>query len=124
MDATGRPSIDEWLKEMKSSPGAGDVGMYLTHNGVVRSFSRDGRAVSGMELSVDEQRLEEALAEARRMPGIAAVKAWVNSGSLAVGDDIMYVLVGGDIRDNVFGALQALVRTIKGEVVIESELRP
>jgi molybdopterin synthase catalytic subunit len=48
----------------------------------------------------------------------------VNEGELAIGDDIMYVIVGGDIRDNVFEALMALVRMIKTEVVTETEHRP
>ena len=46
----------------------------------------------------------------------------MNEGSLAVGDDIMKVLVAGDIRDNVFAALQRLVSLIKSEVLSESEL--
>ena len=35
----------------------------------------------------------------------------------------MSVLVAGDIRDNVFAALQRLVTLIKTEVVSESEMR-
>ena len=117
-------SLDAWLAEAKRSADASQVGMYLCHNGVVRSFSRDGRPVSGMELSVDRERLEEILATARLMEGVSIVRAWVNEGRLSVGDDIMYVMVGGDIRDNVVEALVALVRMIKSEVVTETELRP
>jgi len=124
MADTAPPSLDAWLAEVKRDPAAADVGMYLCHNGVVRSYSRDGRPVSGMELSVDRTRLEEAVTAAREMEGISVVRAWVNEGHLAVGDDIMYVLVGGDIRDNVFAALQELVRSIKSGVVSELEQRP
>ena len=35
----------------------------------------------------------------------------------------MKVVVAGDIRENVFGALQRLVGIIKSEVVTETELR-
>ena len=42
-------------------------------------------------------------------------------GELAVGDDIMFVLVGGDIRPHVIGALQQLVGTLKNECVTELE---
>ncbi|MEN6429226.1 MAG: molybdenum cofactor biosynthesis protein MoaE, partial [Coriobacteriales bacterium] len=80
--------------------------------------------VSGMTLSVDRARLAEILATAELMEGVTHVRAWVNEGALSVGDDIMYVLVGGDIRDHVFEALQALVRMIKTEVVTEEEHRP
>lgn len=119
-----RPSLDAWLAEVKRDPSAAGVGMYLCHNGVVRSYSRDGKPVASMQLSVDRERLTEILSTARLMEGVSVVRAWVNEGHLEVGDDIMYVLVGGDIRDHVFEALQALVRMIKTEVVTESELRP
>ena len=124
MTSTAAPSLDTWLAEVKRDPAAADVGMYLCHNGVVRSYSRDGRPVTGMELSVDRKRLEKALETARAMEGISVVRAWVNEGTLTVGDDIMYVLVGGDIRDNVFAGLQTLVGAIKSGVVTEHELRP
>jgi len=40
-----------------------------------------------------------------------------------VGDDIMTLLVAGDVRERVFAALERLVATVKGEVVTETELR-
>ena len=76
-----------------------------------------------MVLRVDRGRLVGALAEAGTWPGVVAVEGWVNEGELAVGDDIMKIVMAGDIRENVFGALQRLVGTIKTEVVTESELR-
>lgn len=117
------PSLEDWLAELKADPAAGGVGMYLAHNGVVRATTRGGDTVLRMELSFDSDRLDRAIEEARQMPGIAFVRAWVNEGTLEVGDDIMKVLVGGDIREHVFGALQALVATIKSEVVVEREER-
>lgn len=124
MSDSTRPSLDAWLAEVKAEQSASGVGMYLCHNGVVRSFSRDGRPVASMELSVDRDRLAEILSTAELMEGVSVVRAWVNEGHLNVGDDIMYVLVGGDIRDHVFEALGALVRMIKSEVVTEEEVRP
>ena len=119
-----RPSLDAWLAEIKATGETDGIGMYLMHNGVVRAYSRDGRPVTGMILGVDRERLAEIVESARLMEGVAAVRVWVNEGELGVGDDIMYVLVAGDIRDNVFGALQALVKMVKTEVVTEEELRP
>ena len=60
--------------------------------------------------------------EALQMPGIEYVRVWLNEGSLQVGDDIMYVLIGGDIRPNVVDCLQALVGKIKNEMVSEVEI--
>ena len=76
--------------------------MILAHQGVVRGSSRSGEPVAGMSLSVDRARLAEVLAEAGTWPGIFAVRGWVNQGELSVGDDIMRLVVAGDIREHVF----------------------
>lgn len=115
------PTLETWLREIKSGPHSSKIGMYLCHNGVVRATARDGAVVTGMDLSYDAGRLREVLAEVAARPGIVATRAWVNEGRLVVGDDIMYALVAGDIRENVFPGLQELVRLIKTEVVSESE---
>lgn len=124
MSGRDLPSLDAWLAEAKKSAVAADIGMYLCHNGVVRSRSRSGRPVVGMELSVDRKRLEELVSSAHMMEGVSIVRAWVNEGRLEVGDDIMYVMIGGDIRPHVIDALSALVSMIKAEVVTEKEIYP
>ncbi len=123
------PSIDAWLKEAKAHPSADKVGMYLSHNGVVRATPRaqvreginDGTSVVGMEFSYDADKVEAIIEETYKMDGIAYVKMWMATGHLEPGDDIMYVLVGGDIRPNVIDALQYLVHRVKTECVVELE---
>ena len=39
-----------------------------------------------------------------------------------MGDDIMVALVAGDVRENVFAALQSLVAEVKSAVVKEREM--
>lgn len=124
------PSMDAWLREAKAHPSAPKIGMYLTHNGVVRQDARakvrDGNQnaapVTGMEFSYDREKLERAIADTYRLEGVFYLRVWLNEGRLAVGDDIMYVLVGGDIRPHVLEALQYLVGRIKQECVMEKEL--
>ena len=118
----GVPDIDEWIRDVKSQPGSAAIGMILAHQGVVRGASRSGEPVTGMLLSHDPARFAEVLAEAGTWPGIFAVRGWVNEGELSVGDDIMSLVVAGDIREHVFEGLQRLVALIKTEVVTESEL--
>lgn len=123
------PSVDEWLKEAKAHPMAAQEGMFLIHNGVVRETPKaqvrqgvdDGSAVKGMEFAYDADKVEGVIAETCKMEGIFYVKVWLNEGQLEVGDDIMYVLVGGDIRPHVIDALQFLVGKIKNECVTEIE---
>ena len=124
------PSMDAWLREAKAAPGAKGCGMYLFHNGVVRESAKaavrggaaDAAPVKGMRFSYDPARVETARQAALAMPGIAYARVWLNSGELRVGDDIMLVLVGGDIRPHVIDALQALVGEIKQRCVTETEL--
>ena len=51
-----------------------------------------------MRFFYDPAGLEAAVAETRQMEGIYYVWAWLNEGELQPGDDIMHVLVGGDVH--------------------------
>lgn len=125
-----RPSVDQWLREAKADPAAADCGMLLVHNGVVRETARakvrsgaEGTApVRAMRFGYDAQKAAQAIEEARAMPGIRLVRVWLNEGELQLGDDIMLVLVGGDIRPRVIDALQFLVGKLKSECVTEEEI--
>lgn len=124
------PSMDAWLKEAKQHESAPQIGMYLTHNGIVRENSKakvrqgteNTRPVIGMQFSYDPQAVDAIVSETFKMEGIYYIKVWLNEGHLTVGDDIMYVLIGGDIRPRVIDALQYLVGRIKNECVKETEL--
>ncbi len=123
------PSIEEWLREAKADPAASRIGMFLTHNGVVRQTPKaqvrqgldDGSTVKGMEFYYDAEKVDAAIEEAYKLKGIYYIRAWLNEGQLEVGDDIMYILIGGDIRPHVVDALQFLVEKIKTECVTEIE---
>jgi molybdopterin synthase catalytic subunit len=115
--------INERIERIKAGPDAAGIGMILAHQGIVRGTSKSGGPVSGMDLCVDHRRFTQALDEARAWDGVVAVDGWVNEGRLAIGDDIMKIVVAGDVRGSVIGALQRLVGIIKDEVVTEAELR-
>lgn len=125
-----RPSVDQWLAEAKAAPGAENCGMYLTHCGTVRQSARakvrqgqtDTRNVIGMRFSYDAERVARAVEETKALEGIFHVRVWLNEGELRLGDDIMLVLIGGDIRPRVVDALQFLVGRIKNECVHEDEI--
>lgn len=129
-DKKAPPSIAKWLEEAKADPVASKVGMFLVHNGVVRQTPKamvregvdDGSLVKGMYFSYDAGKVDKAIGETYKMDGIFYVKAWLNEGELVLGDDIMYLLIGGDIRPHVVDALQFLVGKIKTECVTETEI--
>ena len=123
------PSMDAWMAEAKAHESAPKIGMYLTHNGIVRQSARakvrlgaqDTKPVTGMYFSYDREKVDAVIAETYNLKGIYYIKVWLNEGELSVGDDIMYVLIGGDIRPHVVDALQYLVGRIKSECVTEEE---
>jgi len=125
-----KPSIDAWLAEAKQHESAPFCGMYLTHNGVVRETAKakvrsgqeDTKPVVGMYFSYDKAKLDDAIEETYKMDGIYYIKTWLAEGELKTGDDIMYVLIGGDIRPHIIDALQYLVGRIKNECVEEVEI--
>ena len=124
------PSIDLWLKEAKAHESAPKCGMYLTHNGTVRQTAKakvrygaeDTKDVTGMIFSYDKEKVDAVIADAYQLEGIYYIKVWLNDGELSMGDDIMSVLIGGDIRPRVVDALHYLVGRIKNECVVETEL--
>lgn len=124
------PSTDQWLKEAKESPEAAKCGMFLLHNGVVRESPKaevregvEGMArVAQVEFSYDAAGVDAAVEDALTWPGVHYVRVWLNEGALNVGDSIMYVLIGADIRPNCIDALQKLVGKIKNDLVVEKEI--
>lgn len=128
--AKAEPNIQEWLNEAKASENADKCGMFLTHNGVVRitpkAQVREGVEglgdVAQVDFSYDAEGLEKAIEEALTWDGIYYVRVWLNEGLCNVGDSLMYVLIGGDIRPHVIDALQNLVGKIKTELVVEREV--
>ena len=135
--ALPEPDMTAWLAEAKQDENAAQVGMYLTHNGVVRATPRhtvrpgegapadapeqDAHVVA-VDFSYDKDGLQHALAEALTWDGIYYVKAWLNEGRVEVGGSLMYVMVGADIRPHAISALEKLVGHIKSDLVSEREL--
>ena len=124
------PSMDQWLKEAKADPKAAQCGMFLCHNDVVRITPkkqvREGVEgigdVAQVDFSYDAEGVAAAEAEALTWPGVYYVRTWLNEGALNVGDSIMYVMIGADIRPRCIDALQKLVGKIKNDLVVEKEI--
>lgn len=115
-------NLSALLDQIKKHPSYADVGMVLAHNGVVRSFSRDGRKVTGLSIQVDRERLHEIVAAQKKRPGIVDILVEiVPDGSLTVGDDVMYLVVAGDIRENIIAVLTDTLNQIKASVTAKTE---
>lgn len=110
------------IAEIRKHPDFHKAGMILCHNGVVRATSRDGRGVKGLRVGVDHRRLEQILAEQRKRPGIIDIRvAIAEDRDLSVGDDVMILIVAGDIRENVIHVLTDTLNLIKTTVTEKTE---
>lgn len=115
--------IPAMINQMKQHPDFAKAGMVLYHNGVVRGSSRDGAAVTGLTIQVDHARLEEIVKEAKGLPGIIEVLVHINENKpLMVGDDVMFLAVAGDIRENVIDALSRTLNRIKAEATSKTQV--
>lgn len=115
--------INKTLQELKSRPGFADhVGMMLVHNGVVRGWSRnDHSTVTSVHITPDREKMAVIVREMEQRPGIFAIVADAEEGRLKPGDDVLFLVVAGDIRENVKATFAELLDRIKAEAVIKQE---
>jgi len=116
--------ISKTIAGLKKRPDFNDhVGMILVHNGTVRSWSRHDRsAVTAIEVTPDLEKIEAIRKEVLRYQGIYDIVIEARSGLLQPGDDLLFILVAGDIREHVKPALADLLDRIKSEAVNKNEL--
>lgn len=107
---------------IKQHPDYHRAGMILCHNGVVRGTSRDGRQVSGLRITVNHNKLQKIVATQKQTPGIIEILVEFNENRLLpVGDDVMFLVVAGDIRENVIRVLTDTLNAIKSTVTHKTE---
>jgi molybdopterin synthase catalytic subunit len=110
------------IDSIKKHPDYHQAGMILCHNGVVRDASRDGRKVSGLTISVDHEKLRQVVETYKKKPGIVEILVEIaENKKLVVGDDVMFLVVAGDIRENVIAVLKDTLNAIKTTVTQKTE---
>ena len=114
--------LEQLIERIKRHPDYHQAGMILAHNGVVRQTSRDGQNVTGLRVAVDREKLERILARQKKTPGIVDILVEIfGEKDLAVGDDVMFIVVAGDIRENVLAVLGETLNEIKTNVTQKTE---
>jgi len=115
--------LSQTIAEMKKDPEfSRNVGMVLIHNGTVRGWSREDRkAVTTLEVHADADKIESLRTEYEKKPGIYKILVDARSGVMVPGDDLLFIIVAGDIRENVKPVLAELLDRIKSEAVTKRE---
>jgi molybdopterin synthase catalytic subunit len=113
------------IAEMKTDPAFQErVGMILIHNGVVRGRSRDdGQAVAQLQVQPDYQVIEDIRTSFQNRPGIFSILIEAREGTFKPGDDLLFIAVAGDVRENVKPVLEEVLEEIKGRAMHKTEVR-
>ena len=116
--------ISKTIGELKARPDFNDnVGMILVHNGTVRGWSRKDRStVTSIEVKADTDRIAALREEFLQFPGIYDIVIETQSGLLKPGDDLLFIVVAGDIREHVKPVLSDLLDRVKSEAVAKKEI--
>ena len=72
-------------------------------------------------MEFDNEKIDEIIRDIKSRPGIVDILIQTNSGHLEVGEEIVAVVVAGDIRENVFPALIDAVNRVKSEASTKKE---
>jgi molybdopterin synthase catalytic subunit len=116
--------ISKRIAEIKKQPGFQDnVGMILIHNGVVRNWSRkDKGKVKALEVTPDLIKIEAIRQELLHRKGIFDIVIETRSGIFQPGDDLLFLIVAGDIREHIKPVLAELLDRVKAEAIAKKEL--
>ena len=118
----GKFSIVDLLSKTKRCDNYEKVGAIALFIGITRGENLEGKKVKKLKLEAYEEKANETLSkicsDLSEKKGIVDVQIHHLIGEFDVGDDLVYVLVAGSHRKDVFSVLQKAVERYKREVPI------
>jgi molybdopterin synthase catalytic subunit len=118
----GELSFGDILRSVKESLDFREVGAIGVFIGVARGKSLEGDEVTRLEIEAYEDKADTALSAIsgalRKRKGISDVRIYHNLGEFAPGDDLVYVIVAGSHRHEIFGVLREAIERYKHEAPI------
>ncbi len=118
----GELSFSELLKSVKERADFHRAGAIATFVGVVRGETLGGENVEGLELQAYEEQANKILGgicdDLKKREGVVDVQIHHFVGEFNVGEDLVYVVVAGVHRENVFGVLREAVERYKSEAPV------
>ena len=118
----GSISLNEIIERMKANPDFPKAGAISIFIGVVRGVTNAGDTVEKLEIEAYEEKANEVLRticeDLKKHDGIIDVQIHHFLGEFKVGEDLVYVVVAGTHRKNVFHVLTEAVERYKKEAPI------
>ncbi|MEM2336190.1 MAG: molybdenum cofactor biosynthesis protein MoaE [Candidatus Bathyarchaeia archaeon] len=118
----GTLSIGELIERVKGNPNFQKAGAIAVFIGVVRGENPGGEKVQKLEIEAYDEGADDMLSkicqELKRRKGVVDVQIHHFVGEFNVGEDLVYVLVAGSHREDVFPVLREAVERYKKEAPI------
>ncbi len=118
----GEFSLSELLQSIKGKEDFRRAGAIAIFIGVVRGETVDGENVEGLELESYEEEANNVLGviceNLKKREGVVDVQIHHFVGKFSVGEDLVYVVVAGGHRQNVFRVLEEAVERYKHETPV------
>jgi len=115
-------SIQRSINFVRSNRRFDEVGALACFIGFVRGYTEAKKKVKRLELEAYAERAEKAFQaiadDVKNRPGVVEVLIHHIVGKLLVGDPILFVIVAGASRRDVFPALVETVDRVKREAAI------
>ena len=118
----GETSLSEIIEKIKANPHFSEAGALAIFIGVVRGKTKSGEKVEKLEIEAYEEKANETLRniceDLKKREGIVDVQIHHFLGEFKVGEDLVYVLVAGSHRQNIFPVLIEAIERYKREAPI------
>lgn len=115
-------SLSDLLQTIKEKENSDKVGGIATFVGVVRGETLDGQKVTGLEIEAYENQankiLNEICEDLKKSEGVFDVQIHHFVGRFNIGEDLVYVVVAGTHRENIFKVLHQAVERYKSETPV------
>jgi len=118
----GTITLSDLFKSVRKRPDYQKVGAMALFVGVVRGETEKGESVKRLQLEAYDEKADEVLErickDLKSKKGVVDVQIHHFTGDFELGEDLVYVLVAGGHRQNVFPILQEAVERYKKEAPI------
>jgi len=118
----GTLTLPQILESLHENPRLREAGAIASFIGIVRGQTYEGKKVAKLEVEAYKEKANEVIAricgDLSARTGIVDARIYHLTGSFNVSDDIVYVVVAGRSRKDVFPALIEAVERYKKELPV------
>ncbi|MEJ2270981.1 MAG: molybdenum cofactor biosynthesis protein MoaE [Candidatus Bathyarchaeota archaeon] len=118
----GKFSLSDLLQTIKGKENSNKVGAIASFVGVVRGETLNGQKVTQLEIEAYQDQANVILGniceDLKNRKGVFDVQIHHFVGEFSIGEDLVYIVVAGAHRENIFGVLREAVERYKSETPV------